>query len=147
MEKEELIQEIILHQKKINRFIRDYNPDVWMELSLTIAQMKSLFFIANQGSVNFRKLATALKVTPSNVTGIIDRLAEQGLVTRTENPEDRRMQMLQLTGAGEKLISNLRERRASQMSSVLNQMTREELTAVAQGFALLDQAIGNLELG
>jgi len=147
MEKEELIQEIILHQKKINRFIRDYNPDVWMELSLTIAQMKSLFFIANQGSVNFRKLATALKVTPSNVTGIIDRLAEQGLVTRTENPEDRRMQMLQLTGAGEKLISNLRERRASQMSSVLNQMTREELTTVAQGFALLDQAIGNLELG
>jgi len=146
MEKEELIQEIILHQKKINRFIRDYNPDVWMELSLTIAQMKSLFFIANQGSVNFRKLATALKVTPSNVTGIIDRLAEQGLVTRTENPEDRRMQMLQLTGAGEKLISNLRERRASQMSSVLNQMTREELTTVAQGFALLDQAIGNLEL-
>ena len=147
MEKEELIQEIILHQKKINRFIRDYNPDVWMELSLTIAQMKSLFFIANEGSVNFRKLATALKVTPSNVTGIIDRLAEQGLVTRTENPEDRRMQMLQLTGAGEKLISNLRERRASQMSSVLNQMTREELTTVAQGFALLDQAIGNLELG
>ena len=146
MEKEELIQEIILHQKKINRFIRDYNPDVWMELSLTIAQMKSLFFIANEGSVNFRKLATALKVTPSNVTGIIDRLAEQGLVTRTENPEDRRMQMLQLTGAGEKLISNLRERRASQMSSVLNQMTREELTTVAQGFALLDQAIGNLEL-
>jgi DNA-binding MarR family transcriptional regulator len=117
-----------------------------MELSLTIAQMKSLFFIANEGSVNFRKLATALKVTPSNVTGIIDRLAEQGLVTRTENPEDRRMQMLQLTGAGEKLISNLRERRASQMSSVLNQMTREELTTVAQGFALLDQAIGNLEL-
>jgi DNA-binding MarR family transcriptional regulator len=145
MGKNGLIKEIIDHQRMINRFIRDYNPDVWMELSLTIAQMKSLFFIANEGTVNFRKLATALKVTPSNVTGIIDRLAEQGLVTRTENPDDRRMLMLQLTGKGETLISSLRERRASQMSSVLGRMAPEELAIVAQGFALVHRAIDNFE--
>ncbi len=72
-------------------------------------------------------LAAALKVTPSNVTGIIDRLAEQGLVTRAANPEDRRMLMLQLTPKGEQLISNLRERRTSQMSSILKSMPADEL--------------------
>jgi len=52
-----------------------------MDLSLTIGQLKSLFFIDFEGSTNFKKLATALGVTPPNVTGIVDHLVEQGLVT------------------------------------------------------------------
>lgn len=141
MEKAELIKEIIEQQRLFNRVIRQYDPDIWMGLSLTIAQMKSMFFITNEGTTNFRKLAAALKVTPSNVTGIIDRLVEQELVSRTENPEDRRMLMLQLTEKGETLIANLRERRVSQMSSILQQMTEAELSTIAQGFTLLRRAV------
>jgi len=74
----------------------EYVPDAWMELSLSVAQLKSLFFISKEGSTNFKKLAQALRVTPSNVTGIVDHLVEEGLVSRQENPEDRRMLMLQL---------------------------------------------------
>jgi MarR family transcriptional regulator, organic hydroperoxide resistance regulator len=139
--KGELIKGIIEQERVLNRVIRQYDPGAWMGLSLTIAQIKSLFFISNEGEANFRKLAAALKVTPSNVTGIIDRLVEQELVTRTENPEDRRMLMLKLTEKGETLIANLRERRVSQMSSILQQMTDEELSAIALGFSLLQRAI------
>jgi MarR family transcriptional regulator, organic hydroperoxide resistance regulator len=141
MEKEALLKEIIRDQRLVNRYIQRYNPDVWMGLSLTIAQVKSLFYINNEGTINFRKLAAAMKVTPSNVTGIIDRLVEQELVSRTENPEDRRMLMLRLTEKGENLINNLRERRVSQMSSILSRMSKEDLEVIQKGFSILSKAV------
>ena len=78
MEKLELIREIIELQRKVDRARRQYELDVWMALPLTIAQLKSLFFISNQGSTNLGKLAAALGVTPTNTTGIVDRLVKQG---------------------------------------------------------------------
>ena len=140
MDRAELTKEIIELQRRLNRDMRRYTLDAWMELNLTIPQLKSLFFIANRGSTNFTKLASALGVTPSNVTGIVDRLVEQGLVSRQENPEDRRMLMLRVTDKGEAIIANLRERRASHISEILTHLSLEELNSVFKGLGLLVQA-------
>jgi MarR family transcriptional regulator, organic hydroperoxide resistance regulator len=114
-------------QRETDGILRQFEPEPWIELNLTLAQLKSLLFIAARDKTNFKKLAEALGVTPPNVTGIIDRLVEQGLVTRTENPEDRRIMLLQATEKGQELLNNLRERRTNQMSQVLNLLTTEEL--------------------
>lgn len=135
-----LIEKIIQLQRQVNRALRQGELDVWMELSLTIAQLKSLFFISNEGTTNFTKLAQALRVTPSNVTGIIDRLVEHGLVSRRENPENRRTFLLQPTDKGEALLASLRERRVSQMAEILSYMSPAELSALAQGLSSLLKA-------
>jgi DNA-binding MarR family transcriptional regulator len=140
MEKVELITQIIELQRKADRVRRQYELDVWMGLPLTIAQLKSLFFIRNQGSTNLGTLAAALGVTPTNTTGIIDRLVKQGLVSRTENPENRRMLLLRVTDKGEELVAKLRERRRSYLSEVLQSMSVDELTTLAQGLASLVKA-------
>jgi len=140
MEKTALVREIIELERRVNRVLRQYSPDAWMGLSLTIAQLKSLFFIDNEGSTNFTKLAAALGVTSSNVTGIVDRLVEQELVSRKENPEDRRVLLLSVTEKGKALLANLRERRVKQMSEVLTRMSLEELSSLARGLALLVKA-------
>ncbi len=141
MDKEDLIREIIDLQRKADRARRQYELDVWMDLPLTIAQLKSLFFISNQGSTNSGKLAAALGVTPTNITGIIDRLVKQGLVSRMENPENRRMLLLRATDKGEKLVAGLRERRRGYMSQVLGRLSADELTVLAQGLASLAKAV------
>ncbi len=141
MEKLELITEIIELQRKIDRARRQYELDVWMGLPLTMAQLKSLFFINNQGSTNSGKLAAALGVTPTNVTGIIDRLVKQDLVSRTEDMQDRRMLLLQATGRGEELVVKLRERRRGYLSEALARFSVDELATLAQGFNLLAEAI------
>jgi MarR family transcriptional regulator, organic hydroperoxide resistance regulator len=127
MEKKELIKEVMVLQRETDSILKQFEPEPWIELNLTLAQLKSLFFIAARDKTNFKKLAEALGVTPPNVTGIIDRLVEQALVTRTENPEDRRIMLLQATEKGQELLNNLRERRINKMSQVLNLMTNEEL--------------------
>jgi DNA-binding MarR family transcriptional regulator len=135
--KAELIEEIVQLQRQVNRALRQGESDVWMELSLTIAQLKSLFFISNEGSTNFTKLAQALRVTPSNVTGIVDRLVGQGLVSRRENPESRRMLVLQATDKGEALLTSLREIKIGQLSEMLSRLSEEQLSTLAQGLRFL----------
>jgi MarR family transcriptional regulator, organic hydroperoxide resistance regulator len=127
MEKKEIIKEVMELQHQTDLILRQFEPEPWIELNLTLAQLKSLFFIAAREKTNFKKLAEALGVTPPNVTGIIDRLVEQGLVTRTENPEDRRIMLLQSTDKGVELLNNLRERHIAQMSQVLSYLTNDEL--------------------
>lgn len=140
MDRTQLIKEIIELQQQVNRALGEYAPEAWLELDLTIAQLKSLLFIAGQEVTNFKKLAAALAVTPASVTGIVDRLVEQGLVSRTENPEDRRMLLLKATERGATLLTKLRESRISHVSEILAQLSMEELSALAQGLTALASA-------
>ncbi len=140
MDRVELAQAIIELQREYQSRRSAAHPGSWMGLNLTIPQVKSLFFIVNQGTTNFTKLASALGVTPSNVTAIVDRLVEMGLVSRRQNRNDRRMLMLRVTDKGESIIANLRERRTSHTSEILAGLSEEELEAVHRGLGLLLRA-------
>lgn len=137
----QLTEEIIRLQQK-SHALGQYAPDAWMELSLTIVQLKSLLFIDSEGSTNFRNLAKALRVTPPDVTRIVDRLVEQGLVSRRENPKDRRMQLLQMTKKGTLLLARLRQNRTTHLHHILSHLSAEELVTVAQGLRALVKAAG-----
>ncbi len=128
MEKAELIKEIISLQQRVDRILNQFTPEPWIELNLTLAQLKSLLFIASKEKTNFKKLAEALGVTPPNITGIIDRLVEQDLVSRTENTEDRRVMLLQLTKKGRDLLNHLRENRFNITTQVLAHLSNDELS-------------------
>lgn len=141
MERENLVKIIFELELQINRFLRNNSPDAWMELSLTTAQLKSLFFIDKEGITNFTKLAAGLGVTSSNITGIIDRLIEQELVNRKENPDDRRVYLLSLTEKGNILLNSLRESRTKKISSALALMSTEELSILADGMTSLARAV------
>jgi DNA-binding MarR family transcriptional regulator len=137
---EELIAQIIEAQRRMNRVIRERTLDSWVKLNLTIPQLKSLFYISRHGRVNLSGLASGIRVTPANVTGIVDRLVEQGLLTRAPDPDDRRVSWLSVTDKGKTLINDLREGRAQEMRRILDKLTEEELSTVARGFELVARA-------
>lgn len=141
MEKAELIKKVLVLQNQVDQEVKPINAEPWIELKMTIAQLKSLFFIAAKGKTNFKKLADALDVTPPNITGIIDRLVEQGLVSRIESTEDRRVMLLQMTEKGVKLVNKLQEHRFHQMSNVMMNMSREDLNSMIVGFTGMLKAI------
>ncbi len=135
--REKLIDELMLLERRITHAAGQWNPVVWMGLELTISQLKSLMFIDFEGSTNSRTLATALGVTPPNVTGIIDRLVEQKLVSRTENPEDRRIATLTLTSRGKAVLTKLQEIKRSLRESILIRLTLEELSCLSHGLSAI----------
>ena len=56
------------------------------------------------GPLSLGELADKLLVTGGNVTYVMDRLEEQGLVVRERSPEDRRIVQAKLTEKGRALI-------------------------------------------
>ena len=141
MVKKETVEELIELQRKIDRDRRQYELDAWMSLNLGIGQLKTLFFISNRGATTTGKLATALKVTPTNVTGIVDRLLEKKLITRTGDPDDRRVLLLRTTPQGDELVAELRQNRRERMSELFNRLSEEEASIVAQGLKIMVRAI------
>jgi MarR family transcriptional regulator, organic hydroperoxide resistance regulator len=141
MVKKEIIGELVELQRRIDRDRRQYELDAWMSLNLGIGQLKTLFFISNRGATTTGKLATALKVTPTNVTGIIDRLLEKELITRTGDPDDRRVLVLRTTPKGDELVAELRQKRRERMTELFNQLSDKEAETVAQGLKIMVKAI------
>jgi DNA-binding MarR family transcriptional regulator len=82
-------------------------------------------------------LATALAVSPPNVTGIVERMVEQGLITREENPQNRRMLMLKVTEKGDRIATEIQEHGVHKISGLLTQLSLEDLQALTKGFTAL----------
>ena len=145
--REEIIMQIIETQRLVNRVVKGSTLDSWLQLNLTIPQLKSLFYISRHQKVNLSGLAAGIHVTPANVTGIVDRLLEQELLTRTSDLNDRRILWLRVTDKAEALLSSLREGRTSRWHEILDCLTTEELNSIARDFDILSKAAEAIERG
>lgn len=75
------------------------------EIGLSIPQFDVLSTLTQEQGVTQQALAERLYVTKGNVSGLIDRLVEAGLVERHPLPGDRRSHALHLTPRGHELAS------------------------------------------
>jgi DNA-binding MarR family transcriptional regulator len=75
--------------------------------NLTPVQLLMLYRLSEHHQIAMGKVAGALHCDPSNVTGIVDRLVTQGLITRQEYPQDRRTKTVQLTNQGQAKLDAL----------------------------------------
>jgi DNA-binding MarR family transcriptional regulator len=141
MDKNEVINEIIEMQRRLSQLIIPYAIETWRKLGVPLAQLKSLLIIVGKGETNFTTLAQDLGVTPGDVTGIIERLVEQGLVVRKPNPEDRRIIWLQPTDKGRDLLANLMESQTRHMVHILEYMSLEDLKSLLSGFSAFLHAV------
>ena len=102
-ENELLIKEIV---GSIRKFVRAVSLDAFhmsKEYDLTGPQSSVLRSLFHYGPLSSASLSRKLYVTPSNVTGIIDRLERKGLVERVKKEGDRRVALITLTEKGTEL--------------------------------------------
>ncbi|MGY1738791.1 MarR family winged helix-turn-helix transcriptional regulator [Geodermatophilus sp. SYSU D00684] len=74
---------------------------------LTVARTALLWRLRSAGPSTQRALADALGVSARNVTGLVDGLAEAGLVTRESHPTDRRATLVTPTARAERLLEEM----------------------------------------
>ncbi|MDO8690063.1 MAG: MarR family transcriptional regulator [Dehalococcoidia bacterium] len=115
-------------------------PKEWLTLDLTMPQLKVLFILFSEGPSRVGTLAAAVGVGPPTVTGIVDRLVHHGLVSREEDPADRRVVIGYLTDSGREMAANLHQLGRGRWSEVLETMTLEELEVVAQAQDIIHKA-------
>ncbi len=128
-----------LHDR-LTCFLRAEEPSAWLSLDLTMPQLKVLLFVSNLGCATAGQLARALGVGQSTITGIVDRLAEHRLVTRSEDPSDRRTTRVQPTEEGQALVERIEQSRRERFRRLLTNMSADELTAVERALSALVSA-------
>jgi DNA-binding MarR family transcriptional regulator len=74
---------------------------------LTVARAHLVWLLHHGGATTQRALADALKVTPRNVTGLVDGLVTTGFVTREPHPTDRRATLVSLTERGASKLAEM----------------------------------------
>ncbi len=123
--------------------------EAWAQLDVTMPQMKVLMLLGLHGSAPVSTLATQMKVSPPNVTGILDRLETHGWVRRTNDPSDRRVVRVVLTAAGQAFLDRLQQASEERTRARLCEMSADDQHALRRGLrALLDVMLQapNLEL-
>jgi len=72
--------------------------------NMSMSQMGALFQIHRQGVCSVSSISDGLGFTSAAASQMLDRLVEQTLVERTEDPDDRRAKQIVLTDKGRQVI-------------------------------------------
>jgi len=96
------------------------------EYDLTTPQFGVLEALYHLGPLSLGELADKLLVTGGNVTYVMDRLEEQGLVYRERSPDDRRVIQAKLTEAGRARIIEVFPGHAEYVAAVAGHLDSDE---------------------
>ncbi len=104
---------------------------------LTMPQFGAMFHIFHSGGCGVSDIGNDLGVTNSAASQMLDRLVQIKLITRSEDPADRRGKLLVLTEKGRQIL--LKGNSANQMwlEELARSMTPEEQEQVQQAIRIL----------
>lgn len=63
--------------------------------------------LLHRGPLSVKEIGAKVLLTSGSMTAAVDRLDARGLVTRQDDPEDRRSRIIHLTDAGRELIERV----------------------------------------
>ena len=93
---------------QLSKFGRRHLEAVLAEHELVLIHHAVLVALADFGPQSQQQLADSLDFDKSHLVARIDHLQSRGLVTRTQDPADRRRNQIALTPAGHELVDLLR---------------------------------------
>lgn len=96
-----------------------------IQIDLTMSESQVLYHLQHR-SLTISEVADYLLITHSAASRAVDRLVREGLVSRAENPADRRQKQLRLTEKGTALVENLNSVWASGIERLAVSLSSEE---------------------
>jgi DNA-binding MarR family transcriptional regulator len=139
-EREASIERIVgAYETLMHRVASAHAPE-FLEVGVTMSQAKVLYLVQAAPDLRMSDLSGRLGVSLSTVSGVVDRLVDQGLLTRRDDPADRRHVVLRITEAGATQLQLFRELNAGQIRSLLAHIDAVGLAAVEQALELLASA-------
>jgi DNA-binding MarR family transcriptional regulator len=112
----------------------------WHRHALSLVHLNVLTALEAEGPLSMRRLAEAMDVSDASATGIVDRMEKRGLVERRHATGDRRMVLVQPTGAGEQVFRDIAAHRRDVLSKVMAELSEDEITALIVGMRAIHAA-------
>ncbi|MCG8348580.1 MAG: MarR family winged helix-turn-helix transcriptional regulator [Chloroflexales bacterium] len=114
------------------------------DIGLTLPQMVTMFAIRQVGRCRMSDLADITLQSAGTLTGIVDRLIEDGLVGRVRDVDDRRVVQVELTPFGIKRLEQVEEARCVDMANVLSGLNLVQLGQIEESLQLFLAGVNDM---
>jgi MarR family transcriptional regulator, organic hydroperoxide resistance regulator len=130
-ENKSVIKDIVGSIRKLVRAVYLDSQKMSRQFGLTGPQSVVMRLLLNNGSMSSAELSRLMYVTPSNMTGIIDRLEKKGLVERVRKERDRRIALIVLTENGREMSKNVPDPIEKKLIKQLTDLENEHVQILA----------------
>jgi DNA-binding MarR family transcriptional regulator len=139
-EKQSVIAEIIRAQHELQRSFAEDRTNPLFHSQLTMSQLKLMLMLHHSGGSGGQELARAMGVSLATLTGIVDRMVTQGLVTRREDPADRRVRRIELTAHGSRTTDGIVTAGTQRLHQMLDRIDPDGLDCIRRALHLMTDA-------
>ena len=112
---------------------------------LTLTQLRVLFLLRSDEGLSAGAIAESIRVTPSTLTRIMDRIVRSGLVRRDADESDRRLVRHFLTPAGSSAVEEIERLGRERMGAIFSRLDQGQLERLVDGLRDLMQAAETVE--
>jgi DNA-binding MarR family transcriptional regulator len=150
MDREQLVDETLMLLPTLMRLVERPSPvemgeisrsGVATDIQVSPGHIQVLIALA-RGPRSVGQLAEELRVSPPAATQLVDRLAEHGMVDRHNDPEDRRVVLVDYVAGMHEVARRIVEDRRRPLHDAMSKMTNGEALAFVKGLRLLAQSFG-----
>ena len=117
-----------------------------VENAVTLTQLRTLVVLDSHDGINLNGLAELLEVNASTAMRMIDRLLVAELVSRGDNPANRREVVLGLTPAGRSIVRRVTARRRQEIKLIVERMPATHRAGLVRALRAFSHAAGEPEL-
>lgn len=112
---------------------------------LTMPQFSILMQVHHRGNCAIGDISGHFDITNAAASQLVEKLVQNGLIQREEDPSDRRAKLLNLTGKGEEFIQLGIKERYRWMDDLAGKLSADERAKVTEALKILTRAAGELE--
>jgi DNA-binding MarR family transcriptional regulator len=114
------------------RRLRGRDQQTKADGDLTVAQVRALFALDAREAATAGEIAEAARLSPASVTGMLDELEREGMVTRVRSESDRRRVLVSLTEEGRTVLGRRRRRWLKRWEVAMEDVPERDLKAAAE---------------
>lgn len=107
---------------------------------LTAVQLSCMRYVYLHAEPSVGEIADGLKISDAASAKLIDRLVKRSLLTREEDPDDRRVLKIKLTAKGAEILERLNTLETKNFTQIIDKMSKESIQALEEGLVAFLQA-------
>ncbi|NIZ12581.1 MarR family winged helix-turn-helix transcriptional regulator [Phaeobacter sp. HF9A] len=104
------------------------------ELGTTLPRFDVMSALARTPEgLKMSEISRRLRVSNGNITGIVDKLTEEGIALRVAVPDDRRANLVRLTPKGQAVFAEHASRHEAWIDEILTGLNADDVAGVGEG--------------
>ena len=118
-----------------------------LESPFSLSEARVLYELSRRDSVAAKEIGAELDLDPGYLSRIVQKFADEGLISRKPLPEDRRQQQLNLTAKGRQAFARLDRSSQEEVARTLRRMSEGEQRRLTAAMATVENLLGSRSPG